>query len=96
MDAPFGGLAISFKQLLSNLEHHCGCRVVCLDRGGIPDTDESESGALYEVSRSDGFGEYYAHIEVFSEKLPVLSDLLNSIAVQLDLPIDRILGRRFH
>jgi hypothetical protein len=91
--AQFGGLTISFRQLLHNLQYRCGCQVVRLDSGGIPDTDESVSGALYEVTRTEGSIERYAHIEVHSENLPVLPDLLRSICVQLDLPQERVLGR---
>ena len=95
-DPPFGGLAISFRQLLHNLEHLCGCRVSLLDSGGIPDTDQSVSGALYEVTRTEGYAEWYAYVEVYSDKLPVLPDLLRSICVQLDLPVERVFGRRLN
>lgn len=90
------GSAITFAQLLNNLEHLCGCTVTKLDGGGIPDTDESVSGAPYEVIRHDGYGEWYAHIEVYHEKLPVLDDHLDSICVQLDLPVERVIGRRLN
>jgi hypothetical protein len=67
-----------------------------LDQGGIPDTDDSVSGVLYEVTRQQGYAEWYAYIEVYHERLPVLSDHLESICVQLDLDVERVLGRRLH
>ena len=67
-----------------------------MDAGGIPDTDGSVSGALYEVTRFEGYAEWYAHIEVYHENLPVLPDHLESISLQLHLPIQRILGDRLH
>ena len=94
MAALFNEPSITFGQLLYNLEHFCHCRVVRLDAGGIPDTDESESGALYEVTRDDGPAMWYAHIEVYHERLPVLPDLLRSYSVQLNLTVDQMLGRR--
>jgi hypothetical protein len=96
VEQPFGGLAISFAQLLQNLEHICGCTVAKLDAGGIPDTDESVSGILYQVTRTEGYAEWYAFIEVYHDKLPVLPDHLASICVQLNLPINRVLGRHLH
>lgn len=96
-EAPFGGLAITFRQLLDNLEHHCGCTIRKLANfGDIPDTDESVSGDLYEVTRQQGYAQWYAHLEVYSETLPVLGDVLRSISLQLNLPIERILGKRDH
>jgi hypothetical protein len=92
----FGGLAISFSQLLHNLEHHCGCTVRKLaEWGEILDTDKS-TATIYEVVRMDGYAEWYAHIEVYSYDLPVLPDLLRSICLQLDLPQDKVLGKRTH
>jgi len=91
--SPFSGPTINFRQLLHNLEHLCDCRIVRLDSGGIPDTDESESGVLYEVTRIEGHAQWYAHIEVYHDGLPVLPDLLRSYCVQLNLPLARVLGR---
>jgi hypothetical protein len=93
----FGGLAISFRQLLCNLEDACGCRVTKLSEiGDITDVDESASGAFYEVTRSEGHALWYAHVEVYSYDLPVLPDLIRSIAVQLDLPEELIFGKQTH
>lgn len=95
MPDEFGGLAISFEQLLHNLEHLCGCTVIKLsDIGDMRDSDGSAAGALYEVTRENGFR--YAHVEVFSYDLPVLPLLIRSISIQLDLPVERILGRRLN
>ena len=96
MDEQFGGLAISFSQLLYNLEHYCGCTVTKLaDWGDIIDTDKSTS-TMYEVERKQGYAVWYAHIDVYSFDLPVLPDMIRSIAIQLDLPEYRILGKRPH
>lgn len=94
---PFGGLAISFRQLLQNLEHVCGCSVVQLSEiNEILDVKESAAGALYEVSRYEGPAFWYAHIEVYSYDLPVLPDVIRSVCQQLDLSIERVMGRRLH
>lgn len=96
MEELFGGLAISFSQLLYNLEHHCGCTVEKLaDWGEILDTDKS-TATVYAIVRKDGYAEWYAHIEVYSFDLPVLPDLLRSICLQLDLPQHKVLDRKPH
>jgi hypothetical protein len=89
----FGGLTISFRRLLYNLEHLCGCSVVVYDAGGIPDTDGSVSGAMYMVSRGKGESERYVFIEVHVEDLPVLPDHFASICTGLGISQDLAFGR---
>jgi hypothetical protein len=89
---PFGPLRqITYQRLLENLRTRCGCSVTLEDPGGIPDTDDSESGELYLVLRDPADpATKFAYIEVYHQNLIVLPAALASYCAQLDLSEDDV------
>lgn len=87
------GGALSFRQLLHNLEHLCNCTVAKLADGGIPDTDGSVSGDFYEVTRTIPGLTLYTHIEVYRYEQSVLPEHLDQICADLGLPHSWVRGR---
>ncbi len=87
--------AITYRQLLQNLSVNCGCLVTLEVEAGIPDTDESVSGALYLIQRRpDSPDTPFAYVEVYHEDLVVLPDVVASICAQLGLDEDQVYGGR--